>query len=274
MAFFEEYTLEDTTYFGAIHAIEDWQDVLTYYRQLTNQVAPQKILFILDDISQCEYTSMHASHSEALHFDDADYFIIDGKDVTAEQEEIIYNQIMPLRIAHYQQQLLKAENQKDIIDIKQKTKFYNDEDYRAILAMNDCPLPMLDIDNSSAPSTETTDEIIEKRVVLVKQAKVSEHSLKIALMPNGYFQSDFNIFENYFLIASLNKFGYEFMGIGASWLYFIKNDSCSIAGLKVCEFLQQVYGYTVEQTKALINMINDNNYLILPYSESPSEYFS
>lgn len=66
MAGWQPCTSAESEYFATIWAVDSWQSVQTCYHQLSEQLSPEKVLFILDDIDQCEYTSMHASDHDVL----------------------------------------------------------------------------------------------------------------------------------------------------------------------------------------------------------------
>ncbi len=238
--------------YANITDLSNWQDVLNDYASIKQQLQPKKVLLILDDIPQAEYTSMHAIEDETLYFDSEAHFEDIGDD--DEAWDIAYKNIQPLAIAHYVQQLHAQENQKQLKHLAEKTKYYDAEDIKAILFVNENPLPVLDA-----------------RIV-VKAGTLADDVDKIAIFPNGYFSADFNSFENFALIRHLARYGFEFIGIGASLLYWVKTEGFDHSKVDhVLQDLAQVYPLAVADQDKLKALILKNNYLILPYCESPKD---
>ncbi len=246
-------------YNGYIHHIKTWQELVSNYQEVKKLYPQQKVLLILDDENQCDYTSMHATLSDELDFGE-----LDG----------VENQ-RPLEIAHYQQQILKSENQAELSTIQAKMSMYNEEDFKAIAYIHNNPMSILD------------DGIDNMKMVRFKVADVASDSLKIAIQPNGYFRDDLNTFENYFIIKKLAEYGYEFIGLGASLLGFVKTDTFNDNNIvKIQNFLLSIYPSYVEQVhnelyediaitenNLFLELINNNNFLLLPYIEGLGDYF-
>ena len=62
-------------------------------------------MLLLEDIGQCEYTSMHASMSDGLYFDEADNQLSDSEDDGFHAENF-----RPSEVNYHIEQLLKLEN--------------------------------------------------------------------------------------------------------------------------------------------------------------------
>lgn len=239
--------------YAIITELSNWQDILNDYASIKQQLQPKKVLLILDDIPQAEYTSMHAIEDEALYFDSEAHFEDVGDD--DEAWEIAYKNSQPLAVAHYVLQLHAQANQKQLKQLAEKTKYYDAEDIQAILRINEHPLPVLDTQ------------------INVKVATLTDDAEKIAIFPNGYFSADFNSFENFALIRHLATYGFEFIGIGASLLYWIKTERFDHSKVEtILQDLAQVYPLAVADQDKLKTLILENNYLILPYCESPQAY--
>ena len=86
---------------------------------------------------------------------------------------------------------------------------------------------------------------------------------KLAFLPNGYFSCDLKVYENLKLIQLLALYGWEFFGIGASLLGFIKKDADVDA---TNELLKKLYH--VDGNDVLKHEISKNNYLFLGYAET------
>lgn len=108
---------------------------------------------------------------------------------------------------------------------------------------------------------------------MVKVAVVETEALKLAMMPNGYFSCDFDPFENYALIQKMQHYGFEFIGLGAALLGWIKTADFNAEKIEdLIQDLALIYPLNLSHQKAMQHLILKNNYLILPYSESPQEY--
>lgn len=55
--------------YATISEISSWKDVTNLYSELKQKHLPKKVLLLLEDIGQCQYTSMHASMGDGLYFD-------------------------------------------------------------------------------------------------------------------------------------------------------------------------------------------------------------
>lgn len=155
-----------------------------------------RFLCTLDDLNQCCYTSMHASHDELLTVHDADVDYDDPQEVHA---------IEGRRLAHVMAQLDNPELRLDWQSAA-GTLCTDVEDIEALVAMNAAP-----------------DDVIDD-VLYVQRLPVPRDDLLIAGLPNGYFSADWSVFQNHALIRHLAaQYGYRFFGIGASWLGFVRD---------------------------------------------------
>lgn len=265
MAIFVLPTETDSQYYGFIEQVLDWNAMIAVYQQLKGNVT-EKVLLLLDDIPQCNYTSMHASSNEALYLD---WYKLEQYAGLSDEEldQVDQAEIKPLKIAFRISQLQKyiAANRNDemVASIIEKTKHYEHDDFKTLSYINQNPLEILFQEDGRS----------KKRTVAVKLANVAMDSLKIAIQPNGYFVGDLNTFENYFVITTLAKFGYEFIGLGASMIYFIKtNEYLSANDKQVIEFIATAYSLSEQARKEFTSFVSENNYLVLPFTEQPEEY--
>lgn len=240
---------------ATITVIATWQEVLDCYHELKQQFAPKRIFLVLDDEAQASYTSMHATKGEAFE-NDADSIMNDMELDDPKWSETFEEQVVPKQIEFYAEQLKNTENHIKIGSFDDKMSRYNADDLLAILMFNQDPLPVMD-----------------QRIV-VKAGVFDSEPLKLALLPNGYFTCDFNPFENLAIITMMDDFGFEFIGLGASLLGFIKTEYFDTLVLTdLLSKLGALYHLNESTSTVLQTLIEKNNYLILPYSESPSELF-
>ncbi|RZG77522.1 hypothetical protein [Acinetobacter sp. WCHAc060025] len=240
----------DLNEYGQIHEMADWQGVLDIYLQLKKDVYPKKVFVVLDDVGQAMYTSMHATQNDDLYFDLEEQF----KDVSENDFKQIEAQQGVHEVNYYVKQLLKDKNIIEIKDLKNCLK-YDTDDFKVICQMNHAPLAVLES---------------ELRIKLVD---VETEVLKFAVLPNGYFSCDLQPFESFAIIQLLEKFGFEFLGLGASLLGFVKTESFKIEkSTALIDELNQVYHFDLSTQNTLIQHIKTQNYLILTYTESPQEY--
>lgn len=239
---FNSQALQD---FGHINNINDWQEVLKVYQNLKERYAPRRIFLILEDEGQANYTSMHRSHLEPF------YNEFDIEPEYGMEYEVEY---VPKVIQYYVSQLKNNEYHKNLKDCSDKMQYINDDDLKALLLYNQNPLPIMD------------------KEMVVLAGEFESESLKLALLINGYFSADFDPFENLAIIEMMADYGYEFIGLGASILGFIKTDKFNESLLsELVDKIAMVYHFN-DGVKAEFNsLLLQNNYAILSYGESLSE---
>lgn len=265
MAKFVLPTETNSQYYGFIEQVLDWDSMIEVYKQLQGKVT-EKVLLLLDDIPQCNYTSMHASSKEELYFDWHKLEQYAGLS-DEELDKVDEAEIEPLEIAFRINQIQKCieENSVDemIARIASKTECYDSDDFKTLSYINQNPFEILFQEDGRS----------KKRTVAVKLADVATDSLKIAIQPNGYFADDIDTFENYFVITTLTKFGYEFIGLGASMIYFIKTNEYSNANdTQIIEFISKAYSFSQQAREDYASFVSEKNHLVLPFTEQPEEY--
>jgi len=231
--------------FATISESKSLKDVLNLYLEIKAKNAPKKVLMLLEDIGQCEYTSMHASMGDGLYFDTSE-IIEEGED-----EDISYYNTLPFQVKYHIDQLLRSENKVNIRDLHGKFN-YSDQDLSVLVKINEQPEKIL-------------DEIIQVKLV----DSENDHQ-KFAAQLNGYFSCDLSPFESFSLIQYLdNNFDLEYVGLGASLLFFIKKPSFTLEKLdSLFEELDKIYSYNQEASIRLKQHLSDHNYMILPYVDS------
>lgn len=243
------------SHLATIIDIGTWQEVLETYHELKASYAPKRIFLVLDDESQASYTSMHASMREEFD-NDADAILNEMELNDPRWGEISEGEVYPKQIAYYAKQLQNPEHRIAMGSFDDKMQYYNTDDFKAIIAFNENPLPVMD------------------KSIVVMAGEFENEPLKLALLLNGYFTSDFDPFENFAIITMMDEYGFEFMGLGASLIGFIKTDHFDFATVPdLLEKLTSLYHLDNATSASLQSLIEDNNYVILPYSESPSELY-
>lgn len=221
--------------------IKDWQSVLTIYQQLIEKYPSQIPLFLLDEIGQCLYTSMHTSMNNGFYFDFDDTNLL-------EQD---YKALPIACFKHNLSQLHAADRQLDMPSINGTIVMPLNE-LQALIQINNNPLPALDktIDILLCPTTVASEAFAGKL--------------------NGYFGCDLNPYQNYTLIRYLEKkYNYQFFGMGASLLYFFRSSPLDTTQAQQLIFeVKNLYSLNDLNLDKLFDQISRNNYLILSYAES------
>lgn len=228
-------------------------EVLACLDALHKREPAQRFLCTLDDIDQCCYTSMHASEDARLTPDD------DGAD-----EDLDYDDPVALH-GHEARQLAHVAAQLDAPALQQdwgtlaQARMSSQDDVDALLAMNRDPDQLLAHDD----------------VVYVQRVPVARDDLLIAGLPNGYFTSDWDVFQNHALIRHLaTTHGYRFFGIGASWLGFVRPQAPDEAqARRLVDDLARVYpsddaAAAAEAWNSLASLLTGCKTLLLGYTEN------
>lgn len=240
----------DLNHYATISNIQSWQDVLNIYQDIKQQIAPRKVFLTLDDLAQASYTSMHAIENDELYFDPEELY--EGK--SDDEIDAMDEQLRFYELPHFVKQLLEPKHQKKLSSFADCLT-YDENDFQTLLQMNQNPLPVLDSE------------------IVIKLVNVETEVLKFAVLPNGYFSCDLQPFENFAIIQLLAEYGFEFLGLGASLLGFVKTESFKIEkSTAFIEKLTQIYHFDLDTQNTLIQHIKSQNYLILTYTESPQDY--
>lgn len=230
--------------YATIQQLQSWQAVLDCYTQLKQQHPKHRVLLLLEDIAQCNYTSMHAANHDRLYFDTTE--------LTEGQDDPIWENIRPNEVQYHRQQLLLPENKVELKQLSDKLS-YTEEDFAAVLQINQHPAAIL-------------DQVIEVKLV----DGLNHDSEKFAAQLNGYFSCDLDPFECFALVQCLEQdFGFEYIGLGASLLFFIKTthfDSTKIDQL--FKQLDLLYHFPEAVKHQLQQQLLEQQHLILPYVES------
>lgn len=229
--------------FATISEINSWNDVVNVYSEIKQKYLPKKVLLLLEDIGQCQYTSMHASMGDGLYFDTSE--------LVEDDSEASWDNTQPLELQYHIEQLLKPENYIDFNNSPKKLN-YCDEDQATLLQINAEPEKILD------------------DVIQVKLVDSKTETQKFAACLNGYFTCDLNPFESFSLIQYLDQnYGLEYVGLGASLLFFIKTPEFDVnKTTQLINELSNFYQFNQSTHTQLEQHLSKHEYLILPYVES------
>lgn len=203
----------------------------------------------LDDINQCCYTSGHAGNDDRIDMDYGDTDFDDPESVHAFEVR---------RAAHVVAQLQDASLRQSWEDVC-GTLMTTLDDVDVLVATNRDPDRVLD------------------SVVYLQRVTVPDDTFMIAALPNGYFSCDWDVFQNHAVIRRLHeRHGYRFLGLGASWLGFVRDAPPGTAAAEVLVAdLADLYGCAGEQYQAswlqLVEVVADGNVLLLGYTENFAE---
>ncbi|ENX12094.1 hypothetical protein F895_03605 [Acinetobacter sp. CIP 64.2] len=241
-------------HYADIVEIHSWAELLECYLSLKQDVYPKKVFLILDDAAQAKYTSMHAVEDDRLYVDFSDD--LNGIEVGDPSWEQTYQNVcVPKQLRHYLQQLSDPAHQLRFENFAEKMQHYDESDLEAIIYFNQNLL------------------ISMESVIEVKVADVETEALKLAMLPNGYFSCDFDPFENFAIIEKMRHYGFEFIGLGAALLGWIKTSAFKADTIDdLVQDLALIYPLDISHQEKIKALILKNDYLILPYSESPQEY--
>lgn len=237
---------QELIHFASLENILSWQDLVSTYQLLKDKHAAKKVLLLLEDIGQCEYTSMHASMQDGLYFDETDNYPADSSEADVHLENI-----RPLEVNYHIEQLLKLDNRVHFSELFNKFT-YNLHDFNKLIEINQFPEKVLD------------------KTIKVKLVDTSIEAHKFAAQLNGYFSCDLNPFESFSLIRHLDEnYALEYIGLGASLLFFIKSKELSDNQINtLMQDLAQLYHFDEIVKEDLKQVFLEKESLIIPYSES------
>jgi len=207
-----------------------------------------RYLCTLDDVSQCSYTSGHASQDERLYLDDPED--MDWDDPAQEQA---------LALASLQHRVAQLQRP-ELVQVC-GTLLLAAEDVDALLQANGSPEVLLD------------------EVVYVQRLPVPSDELMIAGQPNGYFSADWDSFQNHAVIRHLAvQYGYRFFGMGAAWMGFVRSSlPDAVLVDRLIEDLRMLYGQGQGEVREhvgwvqLASVLLSRRTLMLGYAENLAE---
>lgn len=234
-----------------------WLEELTGLDELLAQLAALRaaepgmgFLCTLDNIAQCQYTSGHASQDARLE-------LIEDEDVDLDDAQA-WHAWERRALAHRAAQLQNPVLQQDWEQVC-GSLMVNAGDVEALLRFNRQPDALLD------------------EFVYVQRLPVAEDVL-IAGLPNGYFASDWDSFQNQAVIRRMGQHGYCFFGMGASWLGLVRDSAPDAAqAAAIVADLRALYGRGQAEVEnhpgwaALAACLESRPTLMLGYTEDMAE---
>ncbi|MRH92243.1 hypothetical protein GFY24_33230 [Nocardia sp. SYP-A9097] len=231
----------NTNTVARLDGVVSFSELLPVLEELRARYAPARLVCTLDDVNQCAYTSMHASFDDRLDYRDDGY---DEKDSAA---------------VHH------ADNSGAV---------------RIAAALEDPGLRVewAALDGTRAGTEATIAALIEANrhpervlddVVLIQRVPVPRDDLAIAGIPNGYFESDWDIFRNHAVVRRLAVHGYRHIGIGAAFLGFDRPTAPTMdEAHAVAADLAHLYGAAAApEWPELAAVLATQRLLILGYAE-------
>jgi hypothetical protein len=212
--------------------VATFAELLGALDELRAEHAPVRLVCTLDDVKQCLYTSAHASQDERIAYYE------DDEDTDAE-------------IAHVASALDDPDLRVEWDELPgQRTS--GEDDVATLVEVNRTPDRWLD------------------DVVLVRRASVARDDLVIAAIPNGYFTTDWDTFQNHAIIRRLATYGYRHFGVGASLLGFDRQDDLTDTGARaVVADLVHLYGAPDSVSWVeLATLLTGQRLLLLGYTEN------
>ena len=213
------------------------------YNRLCEQHTGFKPLFIIENAPQCEYTNMHASSSFEM-LDEEEYSAQnpDARDFPAAEFCLMLDI------------LNDPEYKAEVSEFYGKFSLNYPDKLKALECLNTRDYNALDedIDVYLCPCERSTDAF--------------------ARMIQGYFADDFEPEQTYAFILMMNeRFGFEFIGIGATLMLFYRRKNLSDD--KAEELLQElakIYDTPYEAIKKALwhNAFGSRKTLVLPFAEN------
>ncbi|MCH8620389.1 DUF4253 domain-containing protein [Undibacterium sp. TS12] len=236
----------------ACQQISGAADMIATYHSLLDKNPGYRFLFTLDDLGQALYTSMHASSGEDL--DD-----VEGYDLSH----------LPASCFEDGQHLgyLTCKEELFIVrgNIEKKCRELDFEDVcaRGISLFHDS------IDEFKQANQDILSILDEECFIL--KVPVTHQYETICAFPNGYFSCDLSPMENLLFARLLDEqFGYQLIGIGASYVAFLKTRELDESEIQsMITMLARVYAdeFNETLTSLLADMIRGQEILVLTYTE-------
>lgn len=229
-----------TNTIARLDGVETFAEVLAALAEFRTEQPSARLLCTLDDLNQCLYTSMHASMDDRLG--DEDDYDQDDPAATHDADNARIARIAAAlgdRTFRVEWSSLVAEASAD------------DTKVAAIVGVN-----------------RHLDGVLDDSV-LVERVPVSRDDLAIAGMPNGYFDDDWDIFQNHAIVQRMARHGYRHIGVGASLLGFdrptVLTEEQAHAVIADLTHLYGAAGSTLWQELAAL--LAEQNLLVLGYTE-------
>lgn len=233
-----------------IENLNSFDELIEVYQTYKQNNFDKTIILTLDDLGQAEYTSVHSIHLNDL--DETEGYDLSGLDkVCFEDGEHLGYLSTPPEFFIRKENFLKQTKDIGFASVCDRELTIDEDEISILEKINQSPFEYLD------------EQIILKIVPVEKSYE------GICGFPNGYFSSDLNLFENYALAKHLfEKYDFELFGIGTSFLGFIRNENLEENKLKELIIdLSKLYNTTESAFDDFVEIIKNNNYLFLKYTE-------
>lgn len=206
------------------------------YKQLKEKFPKYKPLLVYEDPAQCQYTAMHASGDLFLETD------------AEENEDEDYSAYKDYKIIL--KSLKNPANKVELKNIKASIDLDDEDEAKSFKKICSNPIIFEEIEVYLCPTNDSTD--------------------CFARFPNGYFEGYLQPHESYALICHLsNKYGYEFVGLGADTFLFAREKTLKMEQAKeLQEELAQIYNIPFEKMKKILEFLPVLKHLCLPYGET------
>lgn len=232
-----------TLKYGVLNAHQNMNAVTIAYDRLCEQYVGFKPLFIIENAPQCEYTNMHASSS---------YEMLDEEEYNAQNPDA--RDFPAAEFCLMLDILNDPEYKAEVSEFYGKFSLNYPDKLKALECLNTRDYNALDedIDVYLCPCERSTDAF--------------------ARMIQGYFADDFEPEQTYAFILMMNeRFGFEFIGIGATLMLFYRRKNLSDD--KAEELLQElakIYDTPYEAIKKALwhNAFGSRKTLVLPFAEN------
>lgn len=102
----------------------------------------------------------------------------------------------------------------------------------------------------------------------VQRVPLAQNDLLIAALPNGYFRSDWDVFQNHAVIRRMAEHGYRFFGIGAATIGLVRQQPLARPDA-LLDDVCMLYGINDAYAReALHELFVTQPWLLLGYTES------
>lgn len=228
------------------------EELLVSYKRLAEEVPDHAFLVTLDNLDQACYTSMHAKM--AHHLDDTD-----GHDLSSLSAVCFKDGEHKGYLTSKEEFFIRKSN-----FLKRCSDISIDDAFKKEIGLYEESIDDFIEANNNILS------IMDERVFILKVPVENSYETLFAF-PNGYFSCDLNPFETYLLSKHMQQeFGYRLMGIGASYIAFIRTRKASEIQIdQLTEFISKMYSDDVDSdiASALKSLIRDQEILVLRYIE-------
>ncbi len=230
--------------------IENAEDLLSTYVKLNKENPSFSFVYILDDIHQAQYTSMHSIIYNEL--DDTKGYDLSALDSSCfEDGEHIGTLTTPEEYFIRESNFLKK---------------YRDSTFESVFSKK---LVIEDKDDLILANKDITTLFDYKTTTYILKSPVKNCYKSIIFFPNGYFSGDFSPFENYYFSKLLEEtYGYSLFGQGASYLAFYRespNDTGT--NINLVNQLINLYSNGKSLQSYFLDIVNNKQLLVLRYTE-------